>query len=78
MTALRSALAALLLLLAPAAARAEERILQYISDVRVERDSSLEVTETIDVRAEHNAINRGIFRDFPTRYQPLALVRSDW
>jgi len=24
--------------------------------------------ETIDVRAEHNAINHGIYRDFPTHY----------
>jgi uncharacterized membrane protein YgcG len=35
----------------------------------VQKDSSLEVTETIDVRAEHDRINHGIFRDFPTRYR---------
>ena len=63
----RGALAALLLL-APAAAHADERILRLLSDVQVEKDSSLDVTETIDVRAENIAINHGIYRDFPTRY----------
>ena len=57
-----------LLVLAAAPASAEERILRFLSDVQVQQDSSLEVTETIDVRAEHLAINHGIFRDFPTRY----------
>jgi len=61
--------AALVLALAPAAARADERILRYVSDVAVQTDSSLDVTETIDVRAENVRINHGIFRDFPTRYR---------
>lgn len=60
---------ALLLLLAPAAARADERILHYLSDVEVQKDSSLAVTETIDIRVEHDRINHGIYRDFPTRYR---------
>nr|NUR38331.1 DUF2207 domain-containing protein [Sphingomonas sp.] len=63
------AFAALLLFVAPAAARADEHILEYLSDIQVEKDGSLEVTETIDVRAEHDRINHGIFRDFPTRYR---------
>jgi hypothetical protein len=63
------ALSALLLFAIPAAAQADERILHYWSDVQIEPDASLEVTETIDVRAEHVAINHGIFRDFPTRYR---------
>jgi uncharacterized membrane protein YgcG len=63
------AAAALLLVLAPAAAHAEERILSYLSDVQVQKDSSLQVTETIDVRAERVNINHGINRDFPTRYR---------
>jgi uncharacterized membrane protein YgcG len=46
-----------------------ERILSYSSEITVNRDSSLDVTETIRVRAEGNQIRRGIFRDFPTRYQ---------
>ena len=63
------ALPALLLLVASVAAHAEERILKYVSDVQVQRDSSLEVIETVDVRAERTAINHGIYRDFPTRYR---------
>ncbi|HET9334985.1 MAG TPA: DUF2207 domain-containing protein, partial [Sphingomicrobium sp.] len=56
-------------LLLPAAASAEERILDYHSDIAVQPDSSLLVTETIIVRAEGNRIRRGIYRDFPTRYK---------
>ena len=63
------AVAALLLAATPAAGQAEERISRFVSDVAVQSDSSLEVTETIDVRAEHNQINHGIYRDFPTRYR---------
>jgi uncharacterized membrane protein YgcG len=58
-----------LLVLTAAPAHADERILHFFSDVQVQKDSSLEVTETIDVRAEHIDINHGIFRDFPTRYK---------
>lgn len=65
----RAALAALLALLAASPALADERILSFISDVQVRADSSLDVTETIDVRAENVRINHGIFRDFPTRYK---------
>jgi uncharacterized membrane protein YgcG len=66
---LRRVAPALLLLAAPAAAQDnDERILHYWSDVQVQKDSSLEVTETIEVRAEHDRINHGIFRDFPTTY----------
>ena len=69
MPSILRALSGLLLLGAAAAAQAEERIHRFVSDVRIQQDSSLEVTETIDVRAEHNEINRGIYRDFPTRYR---------
>ena len=47
---------------------AVERIIQFISDVNVQRDGDLVVTETIRVEAEGNVIRRGIFRDFPTSY----------
>jgi len=57
-----------LALLWPAAAAAEERILHYLSDVQVEADGGLDVTETIRVRSEGDRIKRGIYRDFPTRY----------
>jgi uncharacterized membrane protein YgcG len=64
----RAAFAALLLL-AAAPAFADERILKFLSDVAVQKDSSLDVTETIDVRSEGNQIVHGIFRDFPTLYK---------
>ncbi len=69
MRSFRGALAALFLLLAPVTAHAEERILRYLSDVQVRKDSSIDVTETIDVNVENNLINHGIYRDIPTRYR---------
>ncbi|MGI8560838.1 MAG: DUF2207 domain-containing protein, partial [Luteimonas sp.] len=59
-------LAAILL---PGVAAAEERILAYDSMIEVRADGSLDITETIRVRAEGNDIRRGIYRDFPTRYK---------
>jgi len=64
----RCALALALLFAASAPASAVERIIEFISDVTVQRDGDLIVTETIRVEAEGNVIRRGIFRDFPTRY----------
>lgn len=63
-----AALLALLALLLPQAAAAEERILSFDSRVAIQKDGALDVTETIHVRAENAAINHGIYRDFPTRY----------
>jgi uncharacterized membrane protein YgcG len=63
-----AALAATLALLLPQAAAAEERIIGFDSQIAVQKDGSLDVTETIHVRVENNLINHGIFRDFPTRY----------
>src|SRR5215470_12773787 len=60
------ALAVVLATLAPAGA--VERLLDFVSDVTVERNGDLNVTETIAVQAEGNEIRRGIFRDFPTTY----------
>jgi uncharacterized membrane protein YgcG len=68
MKSIRAALAALVLVL-HSPASAEERISHFWSDVRIQKDSSVEVTETIDVNAEHDRINHGIYRDFPTRYR---------
>lgn len=65
---IRRLVAALLIAFGPVAAQAEERILSFDSQVAVQKDGSVDVTETIRVRAENVAINRGIFRDFPTRY----------
>ncbi|HUG46437.1 MAG TPA: DUF2207 domain-containing protein, partial [Sphingomicrobium sp.] len=70
MLTIRAALAALLVL-AAAPAVAEERITSFTSDVAVQEDSSLEVTETIEIVAEGKRIRRGIYRDFPTRYRGL-------
>ncbi len=46
----------------------QERILDYHSDVTLQDDSSLQVTETITVLAAGGQIRHGIFRDFPTHY----------
>jgi uncharacterized membrane protein YgcG len=59
-------LAAVLAAAAPAAA--DERITSYVSDVAIQPDSALEVTETIDVRSEAKQIRHGIYRDFPILY----------
>ncbi len=68
MRALLLALLAALALAFPGAAAADERILHYLSDVSVGTDGTLDVTETIRVRAEGLRINHGLYRDFPTRY----------
>ena len=69
----RTACAILLLLLAlPLAshpARAAEAITRFVSDLTVNLDSSVTVTETITFNAEGQQIKRGILRDFPTRYK---------
>ncbi len=61
-------LATLFYAAAPAYA-ADERILAFHSDVTVHEDSTLTVTETIRVRSTGQQIRRGIYREFPTRYQ---------
>ena len=63
---LRIALAALIAAALPAAAQAEERISHYSNDVRIKKDGTLDVTETIEINAEGMAIRHGIYRDFPT------------
>jgi len=70
MTAIaRIAVALVLLLAGLAPAGAVERILRFVSDVTVERNGDLAVTETIAVQAEGRDIRRGILRDFPTSYR---------
>jgi len=76
-------------LLFATAAQSDERILSFHSDIRVYTDGMVEVTETIEVRAEGQQIRRGIYRDFPVEYedsignsyeitvQPLAVMRND-
>jgi uncharacterized membrane protein YgcG len=45
---------------------ADERILDFASTIDVYPDATVRVTEEITVRAEGEAIRRGIYRDFPT------------
>lgn len=80
---------ALTLLLISTSALSDERILSFHSDVRVFPDGMIEVTETIQVRAEGKQIRRGIYRDFPVQYEdrlghnyeisvtPLAVRRNE-
>jgi hypothetical protein len=82
-------LACVLLLALPLVAGADERILEFHSDITIKQDGWIEVTETIRVRAEGERIRRGIYRDFPTEYfdklgnryvvdfQPYAVLRND-
>ncbi len=59
----------LLLIFSSPLVYADERILSYHSDIRVNPNGSLLVEETIQVKAEGREIKRGIYRDFPTRYK---------
>ena len=64
----RIVLTILCLVAGSAAVSAQERILQFVSDVAVQRNGDLLVTESIRVQAEGRDIRRGILRDFPTTY----------
>ena len=80
---------AMCFLLLPAMSFADERILSFHSNIVVQQDGWIEVTETISVRVEGQRIRRGIYRDFPTRYRdvygnnrevdyrPLSVLRND-
>ena len=61
----------MLLMLLSASVSAAEFIESYHSDIEVQRNGDLLVTETIRVHAEGKAIRRGIYRDFPIRYRDL-------
>ncbi len=65
-----AALFGLLVLAVPAATAGGdmERILSYHSDIQVQANGTLTVTETIKVHAALDKIKRGIYRDFPVRY----------
>jgi uncharacterized membrane protein YgcG len=45
-----------------------EQIIDFHSDITLNQDASLQVTETIAVLAQANQIRHGIYREFPTRY----------
>lgn len=46
-----------------------ERITNYASDITVEKNGQLDVTETIAFFVTGDQIHHGIYRDFPTRYK---------
>ncbi len=50
-------------------ALADERILSFKSNVKVNGDATIRVSEEIKVRAEGKKIRHGIYRDFPTKYK---------
>ena len=56
---------------------AEEKIDDYQSEIVVNKDGSLNVTETIRVTATGNKIQRGIYRDFPTLYTKKYFIRIE-
>jgi uncharacterized membrane protein YgcG len=47
----------------------EERILDFSSNIKVNQDASILVTEDITVYASGQTIKHGIYRDFPTTYK---------
>ena len=63
------ALLLVMALFAGVTAVADERILDFHSDILIRNTGSMMVTETIRVRAEGKQIRRGIYRDFPTSYK---------
>ncbi|MGY6555748.1 MAG: DUF2207 domain-containing protein [Wenzhouxiangella sp.] len=70
LTIKRLILWALLLLFASSLqAQSGERILRFHSDIAIESDGSMTVSEHITVRSLQQNIRRGIYRDFPTRYR---------
>ncbi|MEN1728445.1 MAG: DUF2207 domain-containing protein [Pseudomonadota bacterium] len=51
------------------ALQADERIQRFTSEITIQPDGSLLVSEMIAVRAAGQQIRRGIYRDFPTVYR---------
>ena len=66
--ALLAVVAALLALAVPAAADEGWVIDRFVSDIEVQRDGSLVVTEAIDVDFQLLSDRHGIFREIPVRY----------
>lgn len=56
------------LLLLSIVGQAEETIISFKSDVTVNSNSTLDISESIAIISDGSTIRRGIFRDFPTRY----------
>ena len=47
----------------------KEQILKYETELYLNKDGSLFIIENITVKAEGNKIQRGITREFPTKYK---------
>ena len=65
---MRWLIAALIAVVIAMPAAAEERVRDFASDIVIAKDGTLDVTETIRVQVDNVAINHGIFREIPTRY----------
>ena len=65
---MRWLIAALIAVALSTPAAAEERVRDFASDIVIAKDGTLDVTETIRVQVDNVAINHGIFREIPTRY----------
>jgi uncharacterized membrane protein YgcG len=48
-----------------------EKIISFHSYIKIHKDSSMTVTETIEVNVAGRDIKHGIYRDFPIRYKDL-------
>lgn len=66
---LRRLVVAALLMLAAVPAVSQERITLFDAAISISADGTLRVTETIEVEAQGQRIQRGILRDFPTSYR---------
>lgn len=62
-------LMAALLVIGGVSNAAEEKIYNYDENIYIHEDGSMDVEEIITVYAAGNQIQRGIYRDFPTRYK---------
>ncbi len=69
MNSMRGILLLLALMPGVANARADERILDFHSEIEIAADATMIVSETIRVNAQGARIRRGIYRDFPTAYR---------
>src|SRR5512147_3129572 len=67
---------ALIVCALPLFAQQEERILSYDSDIRLNSDGSMRVSESIRVYAGGDKIKHGIYRDFPTEYKDKLGIRK--
>ncbi len=73
---MRGLLIALVLLWSACNAKADERISDFLGELTINRDGSIDVTETIKVIAEGKKIKHGIFRDLPGPVEITSVKRD--